>query len=193
MGRPRTFDPSAAVAAATEEFWRRGYQATSVRDLADAMSMTGASLYNAFGDKRSLFQVCLASYLDNYARRRVAELDAAEDPVNGIKVFFDKLVAVSLSDPRGCLLVNSAIEVAPWDAELAASIRSCLREIEDGFYRALLRASESAKRRDPRADARLLLSVVISLRVLARAGGDEDRIRGIAHSAMAIAEAWRPL
>lgn len=42
------------------------------------MSMTGDSLYNAFGDKRSLFQVCLANYLDNYARKRVAELDAAE-------------------------------------------------------------------------------------------------------------------
>lgn len=193
MGRPRTFDPSAAVAAATDEFWRRGYEATSVRDLADAMSMTGASLYNAFGDKRSLFQMCLGKYVDNYARKRVAELDAAEDPVNGIKVFFDQLITASLSDPRGCLLVNSAIEVAPCDAELAASIQSCLREIEDGFYRALLRADQSGKRRDGRADARLLLSAVISLRVLARAGGDEGRIRGIARSAVAIAEAWRSI
>lgn len=193
MGRPREFDPSAAVAAATQEFWRRGYGATSVRDLADAMSITGASLYNAFGDKRSLFQLCLSDYLNNYARRRIAELDSSDDPVDGIRVFFNNLVEASLSDPRGCLLVNSAIEVAPADPELGKSIQSCLMEIEDGFHRAFIRLSldKAIPARDPRSDAGLMLSAIIALRVLARAGGEEAHIRRIAGSAIAVAETWR--
>ena len=84
-----------------DQFWRRGYEATSVRDLASAMSITGASLYNAFGDKRSLFRHCLDAYLDTYARRRIAELDASDDPIRGICAFFDDLVEASLEDRRG--------------------------------------------------------------------------------------------
>jgi TetR/AcrR family transcriptional repressor of nem operon len=184
MGRPRTFDPNTAVSAATDEFWRRGFGGTSVRDLANAMCMTGASIYNAYGDKRALFQVCIDHYLRNYVRLRIAELDESEDPIDGLKAFFDALVDASLCDPRGCLLVNSAIDIAPWDPEIAGTIRSCLREIEDGFDRAVSR-THHAKRNESRTAARLLLSAVISLRVLARAGGDEERIRTIARSAVA--------
>src|SRR5277367_1873350 len=55
MARPREFDEAAVLDAAIEKFWQRGYEATSVRDLADEMNIAGASLYNAFGDKRSLY------------------------------------------------------------------------------------------------------------------------------------------
>lgn len=193
MGRPRAFDQPAALAAAIDQFWRRGYEATSVRDLASAMSITGASLYNTFGDKRSLFRRCLDAYLDTYARRRITELDASENPISGIRTFFDDLVEASLRDRRGCFLVNSAMEVAPWDREFAALIEASLREIEDSFCRALQRlpAGTSFQRsRDARATARLMLSAVMALRVLARAGGDGDRLRSIAKSAVALAEGW---
>ncbi|OHV88006.1 TetR/AcrR family transcriptional regulator [Mesorhizobium sp. ORS 3428] len=194
MARPRTFDQPSVLAAAMDQFWRRGYEATSVRDLASAMSITGASLYNAFGDKRSLFRHCLDAYLDTYARRRIAELDASDDPIRGIRAFFDNLVEASLKDRRGCLLVNSAMEVAPWDDELAELIEASLREIEDGFHRGLERLSpepRSHHRRDARATARQMLSAVIALRVLARAGGDGDRLRSIARSAVALAEDYQ--
>lgn len=194
MARPRTFDQSSVLAAAMDQFWRRGYEATSVRDLASAMLITGASLYNAFGDKRSLFRHCLDAYLDTYARRRIAELDASDDPICGIRAFFDDLVEASLQDRRGCLLVNSAMEVAPWDSELAAVIQASLREIEDGFHRALQRlpaGTHSHQRRDAQATARQMLSAVIALRVLARAGGDGNRLRSIAKSAVALAEDWQ--
>ena len=55
MARPREFNEGIALDAAIEWFWRRGYEATSVRELAAAMGISGPSLYNAFGDKRALF------------------------------------------------------------------------------------------------------------------------------------------
>ena len=54
MARPREFDEAVALDAAIQCFWSRGYEATSVRDLADAMGIAGPSLYNTFGDKRTL-------------------------------------------------------------------------------------------------------------------------------------------
>ena len=194
MARPRTFDQPSVLAAAMDRFWRHGYEATSVRDLASAMSITGASLYNAFGDKRSLFRRCLNTYLDAYARRRITELDVSDDPIVGIRVFFNDLVEASLRDRRGCLLVNSAMEVAPRDPELAGLIELSLREIEDGFHRALERLSAGVRDqrpRDARATARVMLSAVIALRVLARVGGDGDRLRSIARSAVTLVEEWQ--
>lgn len=193
MGRPREFDQPTALAAAIDAFWRRGYEATSVRDLAAAMSIKGASLYNAFGDKRSLFRHCLEAYLDTHMRRRIRELDASDDPLGGIRAFFDGLVEASLRDRRGCFLVNSAMEVAPWDGDVAELIQASLDEIEEGFYRALRRLSaetSSSPSPDARTTAQLMLSAVIALRVLARAGGGEgERLRSIARSAVALAEA----
>jgi hypothetical protein len=55
MARPREFDEAAVLDAAIMRFWQRGYEATSVRDLADEMNITRANLYNPFGDKRSLY------------------------------------------------------------------------------------------------------------------------------------------
>jgi TetR/AcrR family transcriptional regulator, transcriptional repressor for nem operon len=64
MARPREFDEQAVLDAALARFWSRGYEATSTRDLAESMGITGASLYNAFGDKRGLYQRVLEHYIE---------------------------------------------------------------------------------------------------------------------------------
>ena len=60
MARPREFDEVTALEAAIDCFWQRGYEATSVRDLADKMGISAPSLYNAYGDKHALFMQALA-------------------------------------------------------------------------------------------------------------------------------------
>lgn len=64
MARPREFDEAVALDAAIQCFWSRGYEATSVRDLADAMGIAGPSLYNTFGDKRTLYRQALEHYVE---------------------------------------------------------------------------------------------------------------------------------
>ena len=68
MARPREFDEGAVLEAAVQCFWSRGYEGDSVRDVADSMGITGASIYNAFGDKRSLYRRALEHYLDHSVR-----------------------------------------------------------------------------------------------------------------------------
>lgn len=187
MGRHRAFDEEAAMDAAIACFWQDGYGATSVRDLADRMRIGGGSLYHAFGDKRGLFARALQRYLDQSSRRRIAHLDGAADPLGALHDFFGGLIAASLKDRRGCLLVNSAVEVAPADPELGVQIRAGLREVEEGFQRAVARAQQQGHVTgdETSADiARRLLSAVISIRVLARTGEERAVLESIARSAL---------
>ena len=110
MARPREFDEAAVLDAAIDRFWRHGYEATSVRDLADEMNIAGASLYNAFGDKRSLYERSLNRYLDQTFRERIRRIEPSLPPREAVIAFLQEIIkrSVTHNQRRGCLLVNSA-------------------------------------------------------------------------------------
>lgn len=190
MTRPREFNEDAVLDAATRRFWAHGYGATSMREIGAATGLGQASLYNAFGDKHALFMRCLDRYLDASMRARIARLEATQRPRAAIESFLSEIVARSLAaDRRGCLLVNSALEVAPHDAKIGATIAARLDELEAFFLRCV-RAGQADGSinadRKPRDLARLLLATVMGLRVLARARPDARTLRGVARAALVL-------
>jgi len=191
MARPREFDEAAALDAAMDCFWRAGYEATSVRDLTARMGITVTSLYNAFGDKRYLFRQVLQRYAERSTRERIVRLESTLPPKQAVRGFLREIVERSLSDRdrRGCLLVNSALEIAPHDPELGAEVAARLDEIEAFFYRALVAAQADGSvplDRDPADLSRLLLGVTLGLRVLARSNPDRELLEGVARPALAL-------
>lgn len=189
--RTIAFDAADALDAAIECFWHRGYRATSVRDLAAAMGIGGTSLYNTFGNKRALFVKALERYLDRSVRARMRRLESEHPPKQAIHAFFDEIVDRSLKDRarRGCLLINSALEIAPHDRKLGDEIAGRLAEIEDFFHRliAAAQADGSVSRRvDAHDAARMLLGVLLGIRVLARARPERALLMGIARPALAL-------
>ncbi len=142
MPRPREFDESAALEAAMECFWRRGYEATSLRDLTASMGLTAPSLYNAFGGKQELFTRALECYLDRTTRDRLRRLEQSLAPRAALHRFFTEIIEHSIGDRqrKGCFLVNSALEIAPHDAECRAVITEQFNEIEAFFRRCILKA-----------------------------------------------------
>jgi TetR/AcrR family transcriptional repressor of nem operon len=150
--------------------------------------MGPASLYNAFGDKRSLFVRCLDRYLDGGMRERTKRLEESRPPREAIETFIEEVVRRSLRDRRGCLMVNSALEVGH-DREIGAAVSRRLGELEAFFRRCV-----EAGRRDgsicPVGDAadvaRLLLATVMGLRVLARARPERGLLEGAARQALAL-------
>jgi TetR/AcrR family transcriptional repressor of nem operon len=191
MGRPREFDDAGALDAAVACFWHRGYEATTVRELAASMGICGTSLYNAFGDKRALFRQALDRYLDASLRARIARLEDTVPPKQAVRDFFADAIARSLDDPRrrGCLLINSAVEVAPHDPELAALIAARLGEIE-AFFRGRILAAQAERsmplERDAESLARLLLGALLGIRVLARCKPERALLEDIARPALAL-------
>jgi TetR/AcrR family transcriptional repressor of nem operon len=191
MARPREFDETTALEAAMACFWRRGYEATSIRDLSASMGISGPSLYNAFGDKRAIFTAALERYVDQSPRARIRRLEASSPPKEAIRRFIEEIIARSLTDPerRGCLLINSALEIAPHDRELGARIAGHLSEIE-AFFRRSIRAAQ--KQRTVPASvgakdvARLLLGVLLGIRVLARSRPERALLEGVARPALAL-------
>ena len=183
MARPRAFDEKAVLDAALNCFWSRGFEATSVRDLAQEMGITGASLYNAFGDKRALYERAFAHYVESTVGDRIARLQDLA-PLDAIEGFFAEVVDRSLCDAehKGCMLVNAALELAPHDAEFRDRIDAELAKVE-AFFRTCVERGQrdgSITRADPPEDlARLLLSTLMGVRVLARARPDPELLHGL--------------
>jgi TetR/AcrR family transcriptional regulator, transcriptional repressor for nem operon len=190
MARPRAFDEATALDAAMHCFWRDGYEATSVRALAAEMGISGPSLYNAFGDKRSLFREVLQRYAERSMRERIARVESALSPKQAVRAFLGEIVEHSVDgDRRGCLLVNTALDTAPHDPELGAEVAARLGEIEAFFRRAIAAAQEDGSvppDRDPADLARLLLGVTLGLRVLARSNPQRELLEGVVRPALAL-------
>ena len=179
MARTKEFEPLEALDAAMDLFWRKGYELASMRELLDAMGIGRGSFYDTFGDKHTLF----LSAIDRFQEVRTlwveetlhgGELDSVDE------VFSRSLDGLfQFQPPRGCLLANSAVELAPHDPEVAARISDYIRRTEDAFHGALERArdrGEIPSDSDPRALARFLVNTLHGLRVLARAGADREML-----------------
>jgi TetR/AcrR family transcriptional regulator, transcriptional repressor for nem operon len=191
MARPRGFDETAALDAAIECFRQRGYEATSIRDLTDCMGIGPTSLYNSFGDKRALFIKALERYVDCSVRARLARLESSLPPKQAVRTLIEDVVERSLTDRTrgGCLLINSALEIAPHDPEVGAEIAKRLGEIE-GFFRRSISAAQSSgtipRKLNSTDFARLLLSVLLGIRVLARSKPERTLLEGVARPALSL-------
>jgi TetR/AcrR family transcriptional regulator, transcriptional repressor for nem operon len=184
MARPREFDEQAVLEAATQCFWVNGYEATSVRDLADRTGITSASLYNAFGDKRALYRLALDRYIKSALRACDDAFDGKAAPMRALKQYFDAIVAEALTDPlhKGCLVVNTTLEVAPHDEDFRQAVTDVFRRIEK-YLRECVTAGQrdgTISTKQPAADlARLFLGALLGIRVLARTSPDRDLLIGL--------------
>jgi TetR/AcrR family transcriptional repressor of nem operon len=191
MARVKAFDEERAIDKAVDCFWSRGYEATSVRDLGDAMGIGGASLYNAFGDKRTLFVRCLERYANRSSRERMARIEEKQAPKEAIRTFLAEIIERSLKDPdcKGCLLVNSALDVAPHDAAIGKAVSGYLDEIRDFFRRNIEAARRSGtvpKAIDAEAVSGHLLGVLMGIRALTRVKPDRKLLESVARPALAL-------
>jgi TetR/AcrR family transcriptional repressor of nem operon len=189
LGRRRSFDEEKALEAATDCFWSRGFEATSVRDLTCSMGIAGPSLYNAFGGKRGLFTAALNHYCSRSMRERIERLEAGTNGAAAIEAFFADVIERSLQDEerKGCFLVNAALEVAPHDAGLAEAISGYVAEIRNFFRRHIEKAQacgETSAAIDPDLFASHLLSVLMGIRVLARCCPDRTFLEAAAGPAL---------
>ncbi|WP_433663513.1 TetR/AcrR family transcriptional regulator [Nocardia sp. CA-128927] len=187
MARPRQFDEERAVDAAMRAFWTAGYEATSTQDLCDATGLGRSSIYNTFTSKHDLFERALRRYMTTKNTATFAMLDGDESPKGKMQTLLQQVVDAPEDDPLGCLVVNSMIELAPRDPEVAAALRddqklrltALTQVLESGR-----RAGEIDKAKDARELAHFINATIAGMRVAARGGVGRDALQAIAATAL---------
>jgi len=196
MAGTRQFDEQEAIAIALDVFWRKGLHDATMGDLAAATGVQRASLYNAYGDKRALFARSLERYAERSMRDRIARMEANHQPRQAIVAFIAEIIDRSLKDPdrKGCLMVNSALDVAPHDAEIGKVVGGYLDEIRVFFRRNIEAARKSGQvpgRIDAEEVSGHLLGVLLGIRVLARTGARRKLLEATARPALDLLEGRR--
>ncbi len=188
MARPREFDEGVVLDAAVQCFWAHGYESTSIKDLMERTGLTAASLYNAYGDKRAMFRTALGHYIENSIGERIRRCEALP-PRDAIQAFFDEILRRSFTDHehKGCLLVNSALEMAPHEPEFQETIAGTLRRIES-FFQACVEKGQAngtiTSSRPAVGLAQHLLGVLMGVRVLARVRPERALLNGVVGTAL---------
>lgn len=191
MARTKEFDPEAALRAALQLFWERGYEATSIADLVECTGVARASLYATFGGKRELYLKALDRYGELADPELLAGLSQPGPALPAVRALVERYAreAAGAGGRRGCFVVNTAVELAPHDPTAARRVQASWDFVETALTSALTRAQaqgELAEGRDPRALGRFLLVLLQGLRVMGKAGTEPDRLRDAAVQALTV-------
>jgi TetR/AcrR family transcriptional repressor of nem operon len=190
VGRPKQFDPDAAVDRAVELFWHKGYFSTTPQDLVDELGIGKGSLYNAFASKHALFVRALRCYGERRVVGLVEVLEGAGSVRARLRSALEMLVDADLADPshRGCLAVNTAAELGGVDMVATDVVRGVFDRMESAFQGAVeegQRSGEIDASRDPREVASLLLSSAVGMSVVAKTADGPRRLRRVVDAVMA--------
>lgn len=189
-GRPRAYDPEAALRQAIEVFWETGYSGTSLDDLAAATGMNRPSLYAAFGDKHALYLKALSQYWElGYAAMREALAD--DRPLDeALMRVYEKSLSIYFSGrshPRGCFAIGTATTEAVEDPDIRSALARGLKTL-DGSFEARIRAAqykgELPGDADPEALAILASATLHTIALRARAGTSRSELETLARKAV---------
>lgn len=189
-GRPRAFDREAALAEATRLFWAKGYEATSIADLTEAMKIGSPSLYAAFGSKEALYAEALDYYRKTFDGRVWANFLVASTARQAIQALLidsaTSLPGEPTDNPCGCMVTLSNVG-SEGHEELGDLVRTSRAEMLDRLETRLKRAvaeGEIPTTTDIHALARFIQTVQNGMSILARDGACCAELRSVADVAM---------
>jgi TetR/AcrR family transcriptional repressor of nem operon len=192
MPRPRKFDESDVVAAARDEFWTRGYAATSVDDLTSVTGLGKGSLYGAFGDKHGLFLRALDDYigiaLDNV---RTQLRDPAHSAYDRLTLHLRAQARAVAADKarRGCMIAKSAAELAAVDDDVERSVERAYSEWHAELVDCIKEAQRDGainRKQNPQALATTLLAFMRGQEALYKGGAKPAQIRAAADEMVSL-------
>lgn len=181
MARIKEFNEEEVLDKAVALFWTKGYNGTSAQDIVETLGISRSSLYDTFGDKRNLFLKALQQYRTKMSGALIQMIAESNNAAQTIKQIFHNLVHESLDSkiPRGCFMVNSTVELAPHDEEIAALINGNTKDVEDALCAVIKKGQDSGQfsnKSNPRSLARFLFNNISGLRVAARSGTDKKQM-----------------
>ena len=173
----KQFDRQQTLDRAVDAFWEAGYPGLSMAGLLERMGVGRGSFYDTYGSKRDL----LIEALNRYCHGRgsdFARLTASKPVRSAVRDFFEwvaesSMATMSEQSRRGCLAVNTAIELGPSDLEVAELVEAAFEAHQNAFAELIRRGQESgelSESLDAEEVAAALLALTLGMRVLARTG-----------------------
>jgi TetR/AcrR family transcriptional repressor of nem operon len=185
MARPVEFVYEDVLTNAMEQFWREGFEASSVQKLLDVTGINRGTLYNSFGDKDAFFKSCLEQYSKLVDSELASSLDNAQlSTWAAVSKYFD-LTVVAASNKRrsmGCLLVNSFCESINYDKEIQKLLKNYYGVIRKSLLKRLKdaeKAGQLAKGLNAELAADVLLNLLSGLRVHSREGKTSKQLADV--------------
>ncbi|WP_312115042.1 TetR/AcrR family transcriptional regulator [Brevibacillus reuszeri] len=181
MVRTKEFDEDAVLLKGMRLFWDQGYEKTSIQELVSHMGIHKGSMYDTFGDKKSLYIKALQRYserLEQSYKLRMAGLSAKE----AIRMLFERAINPGEESPAGCFIVNTAVELAKHDSEA----RDCVHQSWD-YTEQLIRdliidgqqLGEISKTLNAECLSQYFNNALIGLRVMVKTITDREKLRQI--------------
>lgn len=180
-GRPRQFDEAAVIAAMLELFWRKGFAATSLDDIAAATGLNRPSLYRAFGNKVDMYVMCLGQFADRMKRISEEAFERTGTLEDGLTNLFDRLIDVYCvhageGGSLGCLVFSTAVAEAPSHPEIQKAVASGLDSVSSSLRQQIALHGAEHPQESVRMAADVALSTFLALGVQVRAGRPRTEI-----------------
>ena len=191
MARIKEFNTEEALDKAVEIFWQKGYNATSANDLVKGLGLSRSSIYSTFTDKRTLF----IKSLDRYRSKNVAAMlnmikQSDDIPATIAEVF--KLIIeqdIRAKIPKGCFIVNTGIELAAQDNEIARIVNENTKNIESTFRAAIEKGQklgQISKKHKALSLARFISNNISGLRVTIKSNNEKAILDDIVRMCLSV-------
>ena len=190
-GRPREFDIDAALDKSVRVFRERGYHATSIADLTEAMELASGSVYKAFKDKRAVFLAAFdreAMMRGEKLRQIISTAKSGRDRLHNALIFYAES-SHGMEGKRGCLIVGTAAELATFDDDVAQRVKTALRRAETLMVELIRQGQEDGSipnAIDSKVTARLMLCLLQGMRVIGKTGRSRTEMTAVADAAMKL-------
>ncbi|MEC1601006.1 TetR family transcriptional regulator [Bacillus halotolerans] len=182
MARNKEFDEKLALIKAMELFWEQGYEKTSMQDLVDHMGVHRRSIYDTFGDKHTLFMRALSHFVEVMEMRMKNEVKADLTVKQTIRKIFEMVIDPEENLPKGCLAVNTAVELSLLDEEVAKKIKEIFINTEALLFDLLKHGQEKGeipKHYNIKGLSQFIHNSLVGVRVLAKTTNDKEKFEAI--------------
>lgn len=183
MARSKEFDENVVLQKAMRLFWEQGYEKTSMNDLVEHMGIHRRSLYDTFGDKHTLFLRAIDYYQELIKREIQTKIAHTKTSKQAIQLVFESVIEGYSDSPRGCLMVNSATEMALYDKEVEERVEKSFVEAEEMLIDIVRKGQETGEFScdyEPEILGEILQNSLLGIRVLLRTTESKEKMYRIA-------------
>ena len=191
MARVKEFDETLALEKAMHAFWMTGYDGTSIQTLENAMSLTRTSIYNAYGNKRKLFNRVILHYQQTIIMDLMSSVESEPDIRKAIAKMLNGEIDLHFNkaNPGGCLVVLSVLEKAQHGDESNKLLETIVKQMENFLFGKITEAQKEgqlSKQLDIKSTSLAIATTIVGIAVMGKAGFSKTSLRKIVAATTSI-------